>query len=115
MSGKRIAELEKALEAARRERDEASAMADWHIEDLRELIHEGLPGMPGAWQATLVGQARTIAEWRDKSFAAESDLLATKAALAEALALVESVTTSVPHLHVHFAPAIAALKAKVQP
>lgn len=44
-----------------------------------------------------------------------ADLAAAKAALAEAIAIIESVTTSVPHLHVHFAPTLAALKAKVRP
>ncbi|MBP9863530.1 MAG: hypothetical protein KBD62_36625 [Kofleriaceae bacterium] len=115
MSGKRIAELEKALEAARRERDEASAMADWHIEDLRELIHEGLPGMPGAWQATLVGQARTIAEWRNKSFAAERDLAATKAALAEAIQLIEAIDDTDGLSMLWMIKGLEALKAKVQP
>lgn len=43
------------------------------------------------------------------------DIARLKAALAEAIALIESVTTSIPHLHVHYEPTIAALKAKVQP
>ena len=84
-----------ALEQARRERDEALAIADTRRE-------HAIDNKSRADEADLA------------LVAAKADLAATKAALAEAIALLEQAHDYRDDLKI-FAACVAALKAKVQP
>lgn len=104
MSGKRIAELEKALEAARRDlaiaHHDASQLSGNANRVLRELKER---------------MFAKIERYERDAEAAQVDLAATKAALVEAIQLIEAIDDTDGLGMLWMIKGLEALKAKVQP